>query len=67
MGSRTRRRAGSACEQLELLGPRPRVPQWSGMPEGVRREVTRLLARMLGTAVRPVAGGGASLGEAGDE
>ncbi len=41
-----KRRATPTWDQLELLGPRPRVPQWRALPEGVRSEVTRLLARL---------------------
>ena len=51
MQPRGKRRATRAWElQLELLGPRPRLPEWRSLPESLRGEVTTLLARLLRAA-----------------
>jgi hypothetical protein len=47
MRPRMRRGGRTGAEQLELLGPRPQLPLWSGLPASVQREVTRLLARLM--------------------
>ena len=65
MHARGKRRTTRAWDQLELLGPRPRLPQWSELPESVQREVMRLLARLLRAASGTPAGGPS--GEVGDE
>lgn len=56
MRPRMRRGERTGAEQLELLGPRPQLPPWSGLPASVQREVTRLLARMMRAASRRVGG-----------
>ena len=65
MPVRGKRHTTPRGEQLELLGPRPRVPQWRALPEGVRGEVTKLLARLWrqGDGAIAKAGGDAEVGD----
>ena len=65
MQPKQKRRTMRGWEQLELLGPRPQLPQWSALPQSVRHEATQMLARMLRQADGAADGGGSE--EVGDE
>ena len=49
--------------QLNLLVPRPRVPAWQGLPEDVREQAKKKLARLIREHRARLANGK----EAGDE
>jgi hypothetical protein len=38
-------------QQLGLFQPKPEIPEWNGLPEKLKRDLKRLMARMIREAL----------------